>query len=124
MVSLNDQETLLLRETITDFGEQLTKAYNDKGLVKYFIKAKGFTVPSDETMDDEIYETLVALDWLRKDPQRIDEVATSLLFGLLSIIESAIPNDASFDDPEFEPSFTLLVKGMRVIEFKKPDILN
>ena len=124
MVELDEKEASLLEGAITEFGKCLIEVYGDKDAVKTFVEGKGFIVPSESVMDDEIYEVMVTLDWLRKEPQRIDEIDSTLLYGLLKVIESAIPTDASQMDPEFEPSFTLLVKGMKVIDFKKPEKLN
>ena len=122
MPKFTEEETLLLKETITHFGKRLTEAYNDKPNMRAFLKEKGYKVPPDDEVDDGIYETLMTLDWLRKDPDRIGEVSPTLFYAILQIIESNLPEELSTQEDDI--AMSVLQKGAVILGLNKKINLN
>jgi len=96
----------------------MADAYNDPGLVTSYLEERGFPAPSTDKLNDEVYDTLMRLDWLKDDPDRLKEAPTNLLVGILQILESKMPPTAS-DDSAFDAHFEVLGKGMQILKMRQ-----
>lgn len=99
------------------FQKSMLEAYTDKAKVKAYLSNSDYPIPSEDMMDDAIYEVMKHTDWLRDNPSRFDEASINVVVATVQLIEGRLAEverglQDAFDDSLY---YEILKVGSRII---------
>lgn len=117
MVTLSEGASKLLIELLDIFQKSMLEAYTDKAKVKAYLSNSDYPIPSEDMMDDAIYEVMKHTDWLRDNPSRFDEASINVVVATVQLIEGRLAEverglQDAFDDSLY---YEILKVGSRII---------
>jgi hypothetical protein len=101
--------------------------YMDKSPAREYLAERGSTKTStleESAIDDQLHDALMQLDWVKEDLRRIDQAPSSILMGIFQGVERDIPKNDNGHDPVWRAHYSVLQKGLAIMELRNQTTKN